>query len=58
MLSSLEVVPVLVIVTAVVTGVCRLIALGIALRGADPADRPAIIRALAEFFRALPRRRR
>ncbi|GAA2797629.1 hypothetical protein [Crossiella cryophila] len=57
MLVIAEVVPALLAVAAV-TGVCRLLALGIALKGAAPADRPAIIRALAEFFRTLPRRRR
>ena len=38
--------------------VVRLVALTIALRGASPGERPAIIRALAEFFHVLPRRRR
>jgi hypothetical protein len=38
--------------------VVRLVALIIALRGAAPGERPAIIRALAEFFHVLPRRRR
>ena len=29
----------------------KLIALGIALRGADPKERPSIIKAVAELFR-------
>jgi hypothetical protein len=29
----------------------KLVALGIALRGVDPKDRPSIIRAVAELFR-------
>lgn len=36
----------------------RVVALVVALRGTAPSDRPAIIRALAELFRVLPRRRR
>lgn len=35
----------------------RLLALLIALRGTKPGERPAIIRALGDLFRVLPRRR-
>ncbi|MFJ8910485.1 hypothetical protein [Amycolatopsis sp. NPDC102389] len=38
--------------------VTRLLALLIALRGTKPGERPAIIRALGDLFRVLPRRRR
>lgn len=37
--------------------VVRLVALVIALRGTSPSERPAIISAMAEFFRVLPKRR-
>ncbi len=43
---------------AVVGGLLtRLLALLIALRGSSPSERPAIIRALGDFFRIVPRRR-
>jgi hypothetical protein len=48
-----------VLASAVVAStVVRLMSLVIALRGTAPRERPAIIRALAEFFRVLPRRHR
>ncbi|MBE1502291.1 hypothetical protein H4696_009391 [Amycolatopsis lexingtonensis] len=50
--------PVLVVGLALLAPAVRVIALVVALRGTDPRDRPAIIRALAELFRLLPRKRR
>ncbi|WP_158892006.1 hypothetical protein [Amycolatopsis anabasis] len=58
MLKLIEAAPVLTIVVAAVSMLFRLIALKMVLKGARPADRPEIIRALAEFFRLLPRRRK
>ena len=51
--------PVLYLSIGVCVGaVARLTALVIALRGTSPHERPAIIRALAEFFRLRRDRRR
>jgi hypothetical protein len=50
--------PLVFVVGVVIVPVCRLVGLLIALRGTDPGDRPAIIRALAELFRATRSRRR
>jgi hypothetical protein len=50
--------PVTLIVAMAVVSLSRLIGLVIALRGAAPCQRPAIIRALAELFRVMPPRRR
>ncbi|HKR50967.1 MAG TPA: hypothetical protein VJT72_15560 [Pseudonocardiaceae bacterium] len=49
-----------VLATVVTAGaaVVRLIILVVALRGTTPRERPAIIRALADFFHVLPRRHR
>jgi hypothetical protein len=55
-LSSID--PVTLIVAMAVAPLSRLIGLVIALRGAEPYQRPAIIRALAELFRVMPPRRR
>ncbi|WP_284742085.1 hypothetical protein [Amycolatopsis sp. RTGN1] len=49
--------PFLVVGLVLLGPVVRIIALAIALRGTDPRDRPAIIKALAELFRVLPPRR-
>jgi hypothetical protein len=55
-LSNID--PVTLIVAMAVVPLSRLIGLVIALRGAEPSQRPAIIRALAELFRVIPPRRR
>jgi hypothetical protein len=43
---------------AAVGATIRLIGLVIALRGAAPSERPAIIRALGDYFHILPRKHR
>lgn len=55
-LSGLD--PLLVAGLAVLGPDVRVVALAVALRGTDPRDRPAIIKALAELFRVFPPRRR
>ncbi|MET8012872.1 hypothetical protein ABZU86_13500 [Streptomyces sp. NPDC005271] len=55
-LSSID--PLVFLVAVAIAPVSRLISLVITLRGAAPGERPAIIRALADFFRVLPTRRR
>ncbi|SDN67196.1 hypothetical protein [Allokutzneria albata] len=49
--------PLLVVGLVFLPALARLAGLAIALRGTAPRERPAIIRALAEFFRLAPRRR-
>jgi hypothetical protein len=56
LLSSID--PVTLIIAIAIVPLSRLIGLVIALRGAKPCQRPAIIRALAELFRVMPPRRR
>jgi hypothetical protein len=51
-LSSID--PITLIVGIAIVPLSRLIGLVIALRGAEPYQRPAIIRALAELFRVMP----
>ncbi|MFE9613539.1 hypothetical protein ACQ4WX_46135 [Streptomyces lasalocidi] len=55
-LSSID--PLVFIVVVAIAPVIRLISLVVTLRGTTPSERPAIIRALADFFRVLPTRRR